>query len=51
MSSRTAITFNDQHAGQAGNFSPDKSGTGRVNIYWYYPCVMALRVMLTNMQR
>lgn len=27
------ITHNDQHAGQAGNFSPDLPGTGRVNIY------------------
>ncbi|KAF9269213.1 glycoside hydrolase family 35 protein [Marasmius fiardii PR-910] len=27
------ITHNDQHAGQAGNFSPDKPGLGRVNIY------------------
>ncbi|KAI0690966.1 glycoside hydrolase family 35 protein [Cytidiella melzeri] len=27
------ITFNDQHGGQAGNFSPDLPGTGRVNIY------------------
>ncbi|KAF8202416.1 glycoside hydrolase family 35 protein [Pholiota molesta] len=26
------ITFNDQHAGQAGNFSPDKAGT-HVDIY------------------
>ncbi|KAI0091585.1 glycoside hydrolase family 35 protein [Irpex rosettiformis] len=28
-----AITFNDQHSGQNGNFSPDRPGTGRVNIY------------------
>ncbi|KAI0765993.1 glycoside hydrolase family 35 protein [Irpex lacteus] len=27
------ITFNDQHSGQNGNFSPDRPGTGRVNIY------------------
>ncbi|KAJ7855955.1 glycoside hydrolase family 35 protein [Mycena olivaceomarginata] len=27
------ITHNDQHSGQAGNFSPDLPGTGRVNIY------------------
>ncbi|KAJ3482157.1 hypothetical protein NLI96_g7176 [Meripilus lineatus] len=27
------ITHNDQHAGAAGNFSPDLPGTGRVNIY------------------
>ncbi|KAF9048348.1 glycoside hydrolase family 35 protein [Hymenopellis radicata] len=27
------ITHNDQHAGQAGNFSPDRPGLGRVNIY------------------
>ncbi|THV02543.1 glycoside hydrolase family 35 protein [Dendrothele bispora CBS 962.96] len=27
------IIHNDQHAGQAGNFSPDLPGTGRVNIY------------------
>lgn len=27
------ITHNDQHAGQAGNFSPDLPGTGAVNIY------------------
>ncbi|OBZ69864.1 putative beta-galactosidase A [Grifola frondosa] len=27
------ITQNDQHAGAAGNFSPDLPGTGRVNIY------------------
>ncbi|KAF4569577.1 hypothetical protein EYR40_008555 [Pleurotus pulmonarius] len=27
------ITHNDQHAGQAGNFSPDLPGQGRVNIY------------------
>ncbi|KAI0318758.1 glycoside hydrolase family 35 protein [Amylostereum chailletii] len=27
------ITHNDQHAGQAGNFSPDKGGQGAVNIY------------------
>ena len=29
-----AITFNDQHAGEKGNFSPDSSGEGAVNIYW-----------------
>ncbi|SJL04082.1 related to Probable beta-galactosidase C [Armillaria ostoyae] len=28
-------THNDQHSGQAGNFSPDRPGLGRVNIYWY----------------
>ncbi|GJJ13402.1 hypothetical protein Clacol_007656 [Clathrus columnatus] len=28
-----AITFNDQHAGEAGNFSPDLGGEGAVNIY------------------
>ncbi len=28
-----AIIHNDQHAGQAGNFSPDKPGT-HVDIYW-----------------
>lgn len=28
-----AITHNDQHAGQAGNFSPDRPGT-HVDIYW-----------------
>ncbi|KAJ7164663.1 glycoside hydrolase family 35 protein [Mycena crocata] len=27
------ITHNDQHAGQAGNFSPDLPGTGAVDIY------------------
>ncbi|KAJ7695959.1 glycoside hydrolase family 35 protein [Mycena rosella] len=27
------ITHNDQHSGQAGNFSPDLPGTGAVNIY------------------
>ncbi|CAK5268305.1 unnamed protein product [Mycena citricolor] len=27
------ITFNDQHSGAAGNFSPDKGGEGAVNIY------------------
>ncbi|KAI0339557.1 glycoside hydrolase family 35 protein [Trametopsis cervina] len=27
------ITTNDQHGGQAGNFSPDLPGTGRVDIY------------------
>ncbi|KAI0074511.1 glycoside hydrolase family 35 protein [Panus rudis PR-1116 ss-1] len=27
------ITHNDQHAGQAGNYSPDLPGEGRVNIY------------------
>ncbi|KIJ54226.1 glycoside hydrolase family 35 protein [Sphaerobolus stellatus SS14] len=27
------ITFNDQHSGQAGNFSPDLGGEGAVNIY------------------
>ncbi|KAF8078179.1 glycoside hydrolase family 35 protein [Lyophyllum atratum] len=27
------ITHNDQHAGQAGNFSPDRPGT-HVDIYW-----------------
>ncbi|KAJ8456901.1 hypothetical protein ONZ45_g18534 [Pleurotus djamor] len=27
------ITHNDQHAGQAGNFSPDLPGQGQVNIY------------------
>ncbi|KII85955.1 glycoside hydrolase family 35 protein [Plicaturopsis crispa FD-325 SS-3] len=26
-------TFNDQHGGTTGNFSPDLPGTGRVNIY------------------
>ncbi|KAK0438054.1 glycoside hydrolase family 35 protein [Armillaria borealis] len=26
-------THNDQHSGQAGNFSPDRPGLGRVNIY------------------
>ena len=29
----TAITFNDQHAGSNGNFSPDLPGTGAVDIY------------------
>ncbi|KAJ6619548.1 glycoside hydrolase family 35 protein [Mycena sp. CBHHK59/15] len=27
------ITHNDQHSGQAGNFSPDLPGPGQVNIY------------------
>ncbi|VDB90655.1 unnamed protein product [Peniophora sp. CBMAI 1063] len=27
------LTFNDQHSGQAGNFSPDKGGQGAVDIY------------------
>lgn len=27
------ITFNDQHGGEAGNFSPDLGGEGAVNIY------------------
>ncbi|KAF8578602.1 glycoside hydrolase family 35 protein [Ramaria rubella] len=27
------ITFNDQHSGEAGNFSPDLGGEGAVNIY------------------
>lgn len=31
-----AITHNDQHGGQNGNFSPDRGpGQGRVDIYWY----------------
>ena len=30
-----AITHNDQHAGGAGNFSPDLPGPGQVDIYWY----------------
>jgi hypothetical protein len=29
-----ALTFNDQHGGTAGNFSPDKPVEGAVNIYW-----------------
>lgn len=29
-----ALTFNDIHSGQAGNFSPDKGGEGAVDIYW-----------------
>lgn len=32
-----AFTHNDQHSGQAGNFSPDTDttpGNGAVNIYW-----------------
>ncbi|KAF8972779.1 glycoside hydrolase family 35 protein [Flammula alnicola] len=33
------ITFNDQHAGQAGNFSPDKPGT-HVDIYWQVFCTI-----------
>jgi len=32
-----AITHNDQHAGQAGNFSPDLPGT-HVDIYWHDQC-------------
>ena len=28
-----AITHNDKHSGQTGNFSPDRPGEGRVNIY------------------
>ena len=31
---QVAITHNDQHAGQAGNFSPDKGGLGAVDVYW-----------------
>ncbi|KAL1710662.1 glycoside hydrolase family 35 protein [Schizophyllum commune] len=27
------ITHNDKHSGQTGNFSPDRPGEGRVNIY------------------
>ncbi|KAJ3852093.1 glycoside hydrolase family 35 protein [Lentinula lateritia] len=31
-----AITHNDQHSGENGNFSPDLPGPGQVNIYWCF---------------
>jgi len=37
INSLRAIIHNDQHAGQAGNFSPDLPGT-HVDIYWCVHC-------------
>ena len=38
LKTHVALTHNDIHSGQAGNFSPDKGGQGAVDIYWYAYC-------------